>query len=294
MELKVMTLDGKAAGSVELPDAIFGLEPRPDILQRCVAGSSPSASAAPTRSRTAPRSTAPARRCIAQKGTGSARHGSGPGQPVPRRRPLVRAGRAQPRDRSAEEGARARAQARACPPRPRTAASSCSTRPTVEGRQDQGAAEAFRASSASTNALIIDGAEVDAEFRAGRAQHPEYRRAAGAGHQRLRHSAAAQAGADQGRARSVGGALQMSTTDPRHYDVIIVAGHHREGDDRLGAQPGDVQGRAQRDQAADQGGGREAVRRQGQERQHAGPQGQGQGLQAARVGAQSPTSSARS
>ena len=33
---KVTTLDGKAAGSVELSDAIFGLEPRADILQRCV------------------------------------------------------------------------------------------------------------------------------------------------------------------------------------------------------------------------------------------------------------------
>ncbi len=36
MELKVVSLDGKAAGSVELPDAIFGLEPRADILHRCV------------------------------------------------------------------------------------------------------------------------------------------------------------------------------------------------------------------------------------------------------------------
>src|ERR1700738_4916631 len=36
MELKVTTLEGKSAGSVTVPDAIFGLEPRPDILQRCV------------------------------------------------------------------------------------------------------------------------------------------------------------------------------------------------------------------------------------------------------------------
>jgi hypothetical protein len=33
---KVTTLDGKAAGTVELPDEIFGLEPRADILQRMV------------------------------------------------------------------------------------------------------------------------------------------------------------------------------------------------------------------------------------------------------------------
>ena len=36
MELKVTTLDGQSAGSVTVPDAIFGLEPRPDIIQRCV------------------------------------------------------------------------------------------------------------------------------------------------------------------------------------------------------------------------------------------------------------------
>ena len=36
MELKVTTLDGKEAGAVTLSDAIFGLEPRADLIQRCV------------------------------------------------------------------------------------------------------------------------------------------------------------------------------------------------------------------------------------------------------------------
>ena len=36
MEIKILTLEGMEAGSVDLPPAIFGLEPRPDILQRCV------------------------------------------------------------------------------------------------------------------------------------------------------------------------------------------------------------------------------------------------------------------
>ena len=36
MELKVTTLDGKEAGSVTLSDAIFGLDPRTDIIHRCV------------------------------------------------------------------------------------------------------------------------------------------------------------------------------------------------------------------------------------------------------------------
>ena len=36
MDLKISTLAGKDAGKVELSDAIFGLEPREDILQRVV------------------------------------------------------------------------------------------------------------------------------------------------------------------------------------------------------------------------------------------------------------------
>src|SRR5229473_982664 len=55
-------------------------------------------------------------------------------------------------------------------------------------------------------------------------------------------------------------------------------GDHREGDARLRAQSGDLQGGEERDQAADQGGGREAVRRQGDERQYPGAQGQVQEL----------------
>ena len=76
------------------------------------------------------------------------------------------------------------------------------------------------------NALIIDGAEIDANFRNCGAQHSEYRRAADPGHQCLRHHAPRQARADQSRARCAGGALQMSkaaktVSDPRLYDVIL-------------------------------------------------------------------------
>jgi large subunit ribosomal protein L4 len=36
MELKITTLEGKAAGSVTLSDEIFGLEPRKDLIHRCI------------------------------------------------------------------------------------------------------------------------------------------------------------------------------------------------------------------------------------------------------------------
>jgi large subunit ribosomal protein L4 len=76
MECKVMTLDGETAGSVDLPDAIFGLDPRPDILQRCVnwqlAKRQRGTHAVKNRSdinRTG-------KKMYRQKGTGNARHGS--------------------------------------------------------------------------------------------------------------------------------------------------------------------------------------------------------------------------
>src|SRR3954464_10354625 len=36
MKLDISTIEGGSAGSIDLDDAIFGLEPRVDILQRCV------------------------------------------------------------------------------------------------------------------------------------------------------------------------------------------------------------------------------------------------------------------
>ena len=36
MKTKVLNLDNKSAGDVELNDAIFGLEPRADLIQRVV------------------------------------------------------------------------------------------------------------------------------------------------------------------------------------------------------------------------------------------------------------------
>src|SRR4051812_49717860 len=36
MKAKVLNLDNKAAGEIELADSIYGLEPRPDLIQRVV------------------------------------------------------------------------------------------------------------------------------------------------------------------------------------------------------------------------------------------------------------------
>jgi large subunit ribosomal protein L4 len=76
MELKVTTLEGKAAGSVDLPDAIFGLKPRRDILQRCVNWQLAKRQAGTHAVKNRADITRTGKKMYRQKGTGSARHGS--------------------------------------------------------------------------------------------------------------------------------------------------------------------------------------------------------------------------
>src|SRR6202023_4373904 len=76
MELKVTTLDGKPAGSVELKDAIFGLEPRPDILQRCVKWQLAKRQAGTHKVKNRSEINRTGKKLYRQKGTGNARHGS--------------------------------------------------------------------------------------------------------------------------------------------------------------------------------------------------------------------------
>ena len=76
MELKVTTLDGKEAGSVELKDAIFGLDPRPDILQRCVRWQLAKRQAGTHKVKNRSEINRTGKKLYRQKGTGSARHGS--------------------------------------------------------------------------------------------------------------------------------------------------------------------------------------------------------------------------
>ena len=76
MELKIMSLDGEAAGSVDLPDAIFGLEPRPDILQRCVVWQLAKRQRGTHDVKNRAEIHRTGKKMYRQKGTGSARHGS--------------------------------------------------------------------------------------------------------------------------------------------------------------------------------------------------------------------------
>jgi large subunit ribosomal protein L4 len=75
MELKITTLDGKQSGSVTLPDAIFGLEPRPDILQRCVVWQLAKRRRGTHDVKNRSEINRTGKKMYRQKGTGSARHG---------------------------------------------------------------------------------------------------------------------------------------------------------------------------------------------------------------------------
>jgi large subunit ribosomal protein L4 len=76
MELKVIALDGKEAGKATLSDAIFGLEPRTDIIQRCVNWQLAKRQRGTHKTKGRSEIWRTGKKMYAQKGTGGARHGS--------------------------------------------------------------------------------------------------------------------------------------------------------------------------------------------------------------------------
>lgn len=75
MKVKVQNIDGKASGDIELNEAVFGVEPRADILHRVVTWQLENrrATARPTRERSDVARTG--KKHGPQKGSGGARHG---------------------------------------------------------------------------------------------------------------------------------------------------------------------------------------------------------------------------
>jgi len=76
MKADVTTLDAKKAGTVELPDHVFGLDPRPDILQRMVLYQLAKRRSGTAQAKVRSEITASTAKVYRQKGTGRARHGS--------------------------------------------------------------------------------------------------------------------------------------------------------------------------------------------------------------------------
>ncbi len=76
MKIDITSLDGKKAGSIELNEAIFGLEPRPDILARMVRYQLAKRRAGTHKTKDRGEIARTGKKLYRQKGTGNARHGS--------------------------------------------------------------------------------------------------------------------------------------------------------------------------------------------------------------------------
>ena len=76
MKRDVITLDGASAGEVELDDAVFGVEPRKDILHRVVRWQLAKRQAGTHHAKTRSEMNYSTKKIVRQKGSGGARHGS--------------------------------------------------------------------------------------------------------------------------------------------------------------------------------------------------------------------------
>ena len=162
MELKILTLEGAEAGSVDLPAAIFGLEPRPDILQRCVRWQLAKRQRGTHDVKNRGEISLTGKKVYRQKGTGSARHG-------PRKVNLFRGGGRAfgPTPRSHAIGlpkkVRALALKHALSAKARDGGIIVLDKANLKDGKTKALQNNF-AKLGLTSALIIDGAEIDAKF----------------------------------------------------------------------------------------------------------------------------------
>ena len=163
MELKVTTLEGKEAGSVELSDAIFGLEPRADIIARCVQWQLNKRQAGTHKAQGRADVWRTGKKMYKQKGTGGARHGSA-------RVPQFRGGGRAfgPVVRSHATGlpkkVRALALKHALSSKAKDGGIILIDKASLKDAKTKALAKQF-GKLGVLNALIIDGAEIEANFR---------------------------------------------------------------------------------------------------------------------------------
>src|SRR5262244_3975653 len=162
MQLTIMSLDGKESGSIELSDAIFGLEPRPDILHRCVRWQLAKRQRGTHDGKNRAEIHRTGKNMYRQKGTGSARHGSA-------RVNLFRGGGRSfgptPRTHAIDLPKRVRALAlrHALSAKAKDGGIIVLERASVKNAKT-GALQKSFAKLGLTSALIIDGAELEANF----------------------------------------------------------------------------------------------------------------------------------
>lgn len=163
MELKVTTLDGKQAGAIDVSEAVFGLEPRADILHRMVRWQQLKKQQGTHKAKGRSEIAGTGAKMYRQKGTGRARHSD-------RKAPIFRGG-------GKAFGPRPRSHAIDLPKKVRALALKHAL--SAKARADAILVlEDVRIADAKTkallqqiaglglaNALVIDGAQVDENFR---------------------------------------------------------------------------------------------------------------------------------
>ncbi len=162
MELKITTLEGKESGSVNLSDAIFGLEPRQDLIQRYVNWQLAKRQRGTHKAKDRSEIWRTGKKMYAQKGTGGARHGSAR---VPQFRgggrafgPVVRS-----HAHDLPKKVRALALKHALSSKAKDGGIIVIDKASVKEAKTKALAEQF-GKLGLANALIIDGAELDGNF----------------------------------------------------------------------------------------------------------------------------------
>ena len=162
MKVDVKTLDAKSAGKVDLSDAIFGLEPRGDILQRMVVYQLAKRRAGTHKAQHRTEVSGTTAKMYRQKGTGRARHGNAK---VPQFRGGGKAFAKRPRDHSIDMPKKVRALALRHALSSKAKAEELIVLDTAAVKEPK--TKALQASLAKlgvSNALIVDGKEVDKNF----------------------------------------------------------------------------------------------------------------------------------
>jgi large subunit ribosomal protein L4 len=162
MELQVTTLDGKSAGKVTLADDVFGLEVREDILHRMVRYQQLKAMRGTHDVKNRSEGSRTGRKFVKQKGSGGARHGD---RKAPQFRGGGRAFGPTPRSHAIDLPKKVRALALKHALSAKAHAGELIIVDSVAQKEAKTAS--LRASFGKldwANVLIIDGAEVDANF----------------------------------------------------------------------------------------------------------------------------------
>ena len=162
MDMKITTLDGKEAGSAKLSDEIFGLEPRTDLIQRCVNWQLAKRQRGTHKAKGRAEIWRTGKKMYRQKGTGGARHGSAR---VPQFRgggrafgPIVRS-----HAHDLPKKVRVLALRHALSAKAKDGAIVIVDNVSVKDAKTKGLAKQF-GKLGWENALIIDGAEVEVNF----------------------------------------------------------------------------------------------------------------------------------